>query len=98
MNLFKYYIYGPYQNIQILMSLLWKVADKHGSEVRSLWNMAYLFFNEEPKDKLFEIPNCFGGWVSDMEIPAYKNHIRIMIENSYRSTYVGDLSKAPIIF
>lgn len=38
---------------------------------------------ERPKERLFEIPNCFDGWVSNMEIPEHKNHIRIMTENYY---------------
>lgn len=46
---------------QILISLLGRVADKDLSKVRSQWNMAYLFFYEGSKDRIFEIPNCFDG-------------------------------------
>lgn len=28
---------------------------------------------------MFEIPNCFDGRISDVEMPAHKNDVRIMI-------------------
>ena len=69
------------------MLLLGKVAHKSDPKVRSPWNTAYLFLWRRQSiwqnhtDKVFEIPNCFGSYISNVEIPSHKNNIRIMIEN-----------------
>lgn len=61
MNLLTIILMALIKKNQILISLLGRVADKDLSKVRSQWNMAYLFFYEGSKDRIFEIPNCFDG-------------------------------------
>lgn len=55
--------------------------------------MVYFFFYEGFKDRIFEILNCFYGWISDVEVFVYKNYVRIIIENFYWFICVGDLGK-----